>query len=139
VPLVTETQPKVITDEPARGNVKMGAKLLLLAPAKYIDGTLAGSQATSRPWAWDPAQQIEIGRSHDGFWRAYNGAMDDFRVYNRILTEAEIDQVVNAGALVDTTALKVRFNFDTAPVGISLALALRRIAMHRHIDRIVMG
>jgi hypothetical protein len=91
------------------------------ATTLYIDGMPAGSQMTTRPWSWDPAQQIEIGRSHDGFWRAFNGAMDDFRIYNRMLTDLEIGQVVTVGALVDTTALKVRFNFDAAPTGISLA------------------
>jgi hypothetical protein len=91
------------------------------ATTLYIDGVQAGSQVTSRPWSWDVAQQIELGRSHDGFWRAYNGAMDDFRIYNRMLTDIEIGRVVTLDDLVDTTALKVRFNFDAAPTGVSLS------------------
>ena len=41
--------------------------------------------------------------------------MDDFRFYNRVLTDTEIASVYSSDALVDTTALKVRFNFDAAP------------------------
>jgi hypothetical protein len=86
----------------------------------YIDGVQSMTQAPTRPWSWDPAQRIELGRSHDGFWRVYDGFMDDFRIYNRILTAAEIAQVADAGSVVDANALKVRFNFDAAPTGITL-------------------
>jgi hypothetical protein len=86
----------------------------------YIDGMVAGSQITSGPWSWDPAQQIELGRSHDSFWRRYDGEMDDFRIYNRILTGAEIMQIVNSDALVDPAALQVRFNFDGPPTGVTI-------------------
>ena len=40
--------------------------------------------------------------------------MDDFRIYNRILTGSEIASVTTADALVDASALKVRYNFGTA-------------------------
>jgi hypothetical protein len=86
----------------------------------YIDGVAAGSQATTRPWSWDPAQQIELGRSHDGYWKAFNGAMDDFRIYNRMLSAAEVALLASSGDLVDTAALKVRFNFDAAPSGVTI-------------------
>ncbi|HUR46535.1 MAG TPA: LamG domain-containing protein, partial [Candidatus Saccharimonadales bacterium] len=89
----------------------------------YIDGILSLAQATSRPWTWDPAQQIELGRSHDGYWKAYNGQMDDFRIYNRTLTAGEVAQIVDSGDLVDAAALKVRFNFDAAPAGLTLRWA----------------
>jgi len=86
----------------------------------YIDGLQTMSQVTSAPWSWDPGQQIELGRSHDTYWRAFNGQMDDFRIYNRILTGDEIAQVVSSDALVDTAALKVRFNFDAPPIGLTM-------------------
>jgi hypothetical protein len=86
----------------------------------YIDGLQSMSQVTTAPWSWDPAEQIELGRSHDGYWRAFDGEMDDFRIYNRILTSDEISQVVGSDALVDTAALKVRFNFDAAPLGLTM-------------------
>jgi len=37
-----------------------------------------------------------------------------------MLTGTEVASVFNADALVDTTALKVRLNFDTAPGGLSV-------------------
>src|SRR5262249_29286201 len=65
----------------------------------YIDGVQSMTQAPMRPWSWDPAQRIELGRSHDGFWRAFDGALDDFRIYNRILSAAEIAQIFNSDSL----------------------------------------
>src|SRR6266498_919228 len=85
----------------------------------YIDGVQDRSQNNSRAWAWTPSQRIELGRSHDSFWRAYNGQLDDFRIYNRILTAAEVADIASTGALVDAAALKVRFNFD-ALAGLTL-------------------
>lgn len=86
----------------------------------YVDGVLAGSQANGAAWSWNAGQQIELGRSHDGYWRAYDGAMDDFRIYNRTLTATEVAQLAGSGDLVDTAALKVRFNFDAAPSGVTM-------------------
>jgi len=86
----------------------------------YIDGVQSGTQVTTRPWSWDPSERIELGLSHDPYWKAFDGAMDDFRIYNRILTPAEIGQVFASDALVDTAALKVRFNFDAAPIGLTM-------------------
>src|SRR4030095_3228277 len=89
----------------------------------YIDGTLDRSQANSAAWSWTPTQQIELGRSHDAFWRAFNGEMDDFRIYNRMLTAAEIAQIASSGALVDPAALKVQFNFDGPPSGVAITIS----------------
>lgn len=82
----------------------------------YIDGTLDASTGNAAPWPWPTGQEIELGRSHDSAWEAYNGLMDDFRFYNRILTDPEIASIHTSGALVDTTALQVRLNFDATPV-----------------------
>ncbi len=64
------------------------------AIAIYIDGVLAQRQNNTAAWSWGPAQEIELGRSYDPFWRRFNGLMDDFRLYNRQLTPAEITAVV---------------------------------------------
>jgi hypothetical protein len=83
----------------------------------YVDGVQVGTDTyhTSYAWAWIGAQQIELGKSHDAYWKLYNGQIDDFRIYNRMLNGTEISSVYSSDALVDTTALKVRFNFDSAP------------------------
>jgi hypothetical protein len=81
----------------------------------YIDGVTDTQQANSKAWSWAAGQQIEIGRSHDSFWQAYNGLLGDVRFYNRVLTEAEVAQIKNTGATVDANALVMRLNFDTAP------------------------
>ncbi len=86
----------------------------------YIDGVLWGSHPVEAAWTWPSGQPVELGTSHDGWWKKLNGQMDDFRIYNRILTPEEIGQVFTSDALVDTSALKVRYNFDTADVGTSL-------------------
>ena len=83
----------------------------------YVDGSQVGSgtDKTSYAWAWPAKQEIELGQSHDAFWERFDGQMDDFRFYNRVLTDTEISSVYSSDALVDTTALKVQFNFDAAP------------------------
>jgi hypothetical protein len=86
----------------------------------YLDGLQAGTQATTRPWSWNPTTQIELGRSHDGYWRLFEGSMDDFRIYNRMLTADEILGMSSGDGLVDPAALKVRLNFDAAPFGLTL-------------------
>jgi len=89
--------------------------------AIYVDGQLAGSTIVTNGWSWPTGQEIEIGRSHDSYWKALNGQMDDFRIYNRVLTDTEIGQIYTSDALVDTAALVVRYNFDTAGAGQSLS------------------
>ena len=92
--------------------------------AIYIDGALSSSVAVTNGWSWPTTQEIEIGRSHDAYWKMLNGQMDDFRIYNRVLTDAEIATIAAPGTsdnLVDTGALKVRYNFDTTGGGQSLA------------------
>ncbi len=85
--------------------------------AIYVDGMSQGSQANSAAWSWPATQQIELGRSHDTYWKRYDGLMDDFRIYNRVLTDPEIASVYASDALVDTAALKVQYNFTTAGIG----------------------
>ena len=86
----------------------------------YIDGALAGSTPITNAWSWPLSQEIEIGQSHDPYWRRFDGNMDDFRMYNRVLSATEISQVYATGALVDTSALVVQYEFNSAIYGQSL-------------------
>ena len=61
----------------------------------YIDGVAAGSQVNTAAWSITFSQQFEIGRSHDTFWRRFNGQLDDFRIYNAPLTGPQIVQIFN--------------------------------------------
>ena len=83
----------------------------------YIDGVLSLVTPVTNAWSWPATQELELGRSHDGYWKRYDGLMDDFRIYNRVLTEPEVASVYSSGALVDTAALKVQFNFNNAGIG----------------------
>jgi hypothetical protein len=83
----------------------------------YIDGVLDTTVTNPAAWSWPTNQEIELGRSHDPYWFVYNGQMDDFRMYNRILTPAEVSIIgteATSDTLVDTNALKVRFNFTSS-------------------------
>jgi len=80
----------------------------------FVDGVSVGSQLNTTDWAWPTAQPIELGKSHDPYWKSFNGFMDDFRIYNRILTTTEIASVKSSDAIVDSNALKVQYNFNTA-------------------------
>ena len=87
----------------------------------YIDGTLNATTQVTNGWTWPTDQELEIGASHDAYWKKLNGQMDDFRIYNRVLTADEIAQVIATDALVDTSALMLRYNFDSNGVGYSLS------------------
>src|SRR5207245_10663121 len=63
----------------------------------YVDGVVDATKANSGPWSWAPNQEIEIGRSHDSFWSGYTGFLDEFRIYNRVLTAAEIAVLAGLG------------------------------------------
>jgi hypothetical protein len=82
----------------------------------YVDGSAVAAQGNTAAWTWPTTQPIEIGRSHDTYWRRFEGQMDDFRVYNKVLTDAEV-ALIKDGALVDAAALKLRFEFSTAGIG----------------------
>ena len=91
----------------------------------YIDGVLDVSNPNISGWSWPVGQEIEIGLSHDSYWRAYDGLMDDIRIYSRILDDSEVFLVKSSDALVDAATLQVRLNFDAAPVsGIGISWAL---------------
>ena len=89
--------------------------------AIYIDGAQNALTFSGAGWSWQKGQELEFGLSHDtNSWQAYNGLMDDVRVYSRALADPEIASAF-AGSLVDTTALTLQLNFDTPPVsGVTL-------------------
>jgi hypothetical protein len=64
----------------------------------YIDGALDTTKANSQPWAWSPGEELEIGLSHDSYWSGYTGFLDEFRIYNRVLTPSEIAQLAGIGS-----------------------------------------
>src|ERR1051326_1722339 len=81
----------------------------------YVDGQFDSSSLAFADWFWKPDQEIELGLSHDtNSWQAYQGQMDDVRVYNRVLSGSEIASL-RTGAIVDANALGVQLNFTTAP------------------------
>jgi hypothetical protein len=85
----------------------------------FFDGAFDSTAPNSAAWSWPVGQMLELGRDtmyDNGYWETYNGALDDFRMYDRILTTNEIDQAMS-GAIVDASALQIRYNFDTAPGG----------------------
>src|ERR1022692_964746 len=88
----------------------------------YVDGALDSSAINTAPWSWPVGQLIELGRDtlyDGGYWRNYNGLMDDCRIYNRILTAPEVAQAAG-GAVVDSSALQVRFDFNSPPGGLAV-------------------
>ena len=95
----------------------------------YIDGVQAGSQGNAGAWSWPASQQIELGRSWDPFWRAYDGWLDDFRIYNRALTPTEVGQIAAGDdpSLTTSEAMVLRFSFDTAPRGFLLEWTCGRL------------
>ncbi len=89
----------------------------------YIDGVLDTSHTDANTWSW-PVNQIELGLSHDPYWRAYDGYLDDFRIYSRQLTDTEIAQIYagDSAALVGAANLVGRYNFDGPPGSLRLTL-----------------
>jgi hypothetical protein len=89
----------------------------------FIDGAQDSSAFNSQAWFWPEGQVFELGRDtlyDGGYWRNYDGQMDDFRIYNRILTQPEIASA-QGGAVVDASALTVQLNFDTPPGGYAVS------------------
>jgi hypothetical protein len=82
----------------------------------YIDGVLDGTHNNSQSWLWQPDETIELGKSHDSYWSAYNGFLDDFRIYNRVLSPGEIAGL--AGVVLAPT-----LNFSVASGKLTLSWA----------------
>ena len=65
-------------------------------PTAYLDGASAGTYAGAAPLA--PTTSISIGASLPTAGRYFNGSIDDVRLYNRALTQADILSLYSAGA-----------------------------------------
>jgi hypothetical protein len=100
-------QVAVVYDQSASGPFNGAASI-------YVDGQF-DSGTFAADWSWPASQEIELGLSHDtNSWQAYQGLIDDVRVYKRVLSGSEIASL-HTGAIVDANALLMQLNFTTAP------------------------
>jgi hypothetical protein len=63
----------------------------------FIDGNEDSSSLATAAWSWVEGVAIELGQSHDSYWRKFRGDMDDFRIYSRALAAAEITMIAANG------------------------------------------
>src|SRR6266702_6794889 len=81
----------------------------------YVDGVLDTSHANSLAWSWPATQPIELGSSHETYWRVFSGLMDDFQVHNRMLSASEVAATFAGNPVLDSSLVE-RLNFGAAPV-----------------------
>jgi len=82
----------------------------------YVDGVVDTTAANTLAWSWVPDRQIEIGASHETWWSGFTGFLDDFRIYDRILTASEVADVAGLG-----TALQIIINAGGQPQDLTAA------------------
>lgn len=63
----------------------------------YIDGKLVGSGSTSGSWNYTNASNLMFNMDNDGLFESAIFAIDDLRMYNRILSASEIAQLYRLG------------------------------------------
>src|SRR5262249_32251337 len=65
----------------------------------YIDGVIDTSASNTLSWAWVTDLEIDIGATtnDNAFWAGYTGFLDDFRIYNRMLSASEVADVAGLG------------------------------------------
>jgi hypothetical protein len=63
----------------------------------YVDGKLDAELTHGDVGAWPLDLPLEFGQSHDSYWPAYTGYMDDIHIFNRTLNTAEIAQLMASG------------------------------------------
>jgi hypothetical protein len=71
----------------------------------YLDGVLMGQTSNVNPWpgtSYWPTNQLNIGRNNNNVMYYFSGSIGPVRIYNRVLTQAEVLQNYNA--------TKTRFN-----------------------------
>lgn len=93
------------------------------ATSLYIDGVLDRTQANTSTWSWDSARGIELGSSHDPFWKRYTGDLDDFRVYKRLLTAQEIAEIRSGDGVPPITGIAT--DVGNAMAGVNGSVLLR--------------
>lgn len=62
--------------------------------AFYVDGKLDNEKTDGYAGFWPATQELEFGRSYGSWPMAYSGYLDDIHVFNRVLNEAELAQVM---------------------------------------------
>lgn len=107
-----------------------------------IDGQPAGSSLNTGTWAWPTATSLAFGKSQEAAstWRRFNGALDDIRLYNSVLSSEQLAQIYSgdggvapADYAVDLTAplrgisssVFARFPFVVGDPSIIRSLLLR--------------
>lgn len=60
----------------------------------YLDGQLDTDALFDLPGQWQSTRNLFFGRSWDGWWKRFNGYMDDIHIFNRLLNAAEVAQVM---------------------------------------------
>ncbi|MBC7696225.1 MAG: LamG domain-containing protein [Burkholderiales bacterium] len=61
----------------------------------YYDGIQSSSVAKGPNLIFN-SQPIRIGRSTATYWKAFNGIIDDLKIYNRPLTDCDVDSLYSA-------------------------------------------
>ena len=82
----------------------------------YVDGTVDTATANANAWSWTTGQELEFGLSDAVQYQPYNGLLDDVRIYNQALADADISALYTNGVPANNSALVSQFLFNTAPV-----------------------
>jgi succinoglycan biosynthesis transport protein ExoP len=69
----------------------------------YKDGVRSGSCTNSATWNFN-SQSLRLGASPDMFWEEWKGALDDVRIYNRVLLAQDITDLYNTGRSLSSSA-----------------------------------
>jgi hypothetical protein len=64
----------------------------------YMDGVQQSSSLKGANIVFNN-QPIRIGRSTATYWKAFNGTIDDVKIYNCALTQQEVDSLFNTGSV----------------------------------------
>jgi chitodextrinase len=81
----------------------------------YVDNALVGSDTFTAPG--NTTLPLSIG--HSSYGNAFNGAIDEVRLYNRALTATEVSAIYNYAGTSDTTPPTVPSNVSAAAVSSS--------------------
>ena len=74
----------------------------------YVDGALSGTAASAKGLKTTPFSNLGRIGNTVGKPKYFNGALDDVRIYNRVLTAGE----VTSAAALPTSGLQSQFKFD---------------------------
>ena len=59
----------------------------------YVDGVLDSDAVYDLAGSWPTFRNLMIGGSWDGWWKHFNGYMDDVHIFNRVLDATEVAEV----------------------------------------------